>query len=120
MAKQVRKALGSDVRAYFQANPERIPEGKTIGKRGRFAPEVQKRFNEDNKGSMRYTEGNVKTIPLKVRVESKKTPGNFRNEVRDFPVDVVRAAAGLDGRRGPLPKTALVTAAENLSDKPSE
>lgn len=105
MSNTLEKAVGSQVRTWARAN------GVTVGERGRFKPEVVKAFNEhpDNKGVRKYTEGNVKHIPLKVRV-------NGKSRTKTFPEAEVRAAAGAEaGRRGPLSSKALEAAAKALS-----
>lgn len=107
MAKAIRKALGSDVRAWAKE------KGVEVGTRGRFSAEVQEAFNKDNRGVMRYTPGNVATVPLKVRVMSAS--GKTRLEVKDFDLKTVRTAAGKPSKRGPLASADLAAAAKALS-----
>jgi hypothetical protein len=108
MAKVIKQATGADVRTWARET------GVTVGARGRFSAEVQEQFNKANRGVMKYTPGNTKTIDLKVRVQSSS--GKVRTETRPFPEATVRKAAGTAAKsRGPLSKAALVAAAETLS-----
>lgn len=108
MATRIKQATGADVRAWATEN------GVEVGKRGRFSADVQKAFNDSNKGVMKYTPGNVETIDLKVTVTSGS--GKTRKEFRPFSKSEVRALAAqtLDvPAKGPLSKAALEAAAAN-------
>jgi len=93
----------ADVRAYFAERPDALPEGVTIGQRGRLHPDVVAVFNQRHpKRSYILGAKAERTIPVKVTLQNKK--GQDYTKTVNVPVSEVRAEAGT--ARGRLPKAA--------------
>ena len=112
MARKIVPATARQVREFFAENSHMLPEGVTIGERGRLHPEVVDTFNRES--GMRYDVGNRPTVT--VPVPTKDAIGRNRTKMVSVDYQQARKLAGKHaGKRGYLSEVALSEAGKRLA-----
>lgn len=95
------------VREWAKANPEAVPAeaAHTVNSRGKMHPTLIAAFRKAKRGKMVY-DPTVKAVPTVTLRKGRKT--------KTVPVAEVRAALGIEAKRGRLSAEALEQAAEAL------
>ena len=116
--KAVQTATGQQVRAWYAADPSRVPEDAPFTlvdrngnpARGRLKPSAITTYNEGNDEGFVYAEGNVKTVTLPYTQVSPK--GRKTKKTVNLPLSDIRTLAGAPEGKGPLSQAALAKAGD--------
>lgn len=97
-------ASASEVREFFAAKPDALPDGVTLGKRGRLHPDAVKAFNRAKRGKVKYEVG-VHAEALTLVTDAKGKPVKV-------PTAVLRSFA--TGKRGRFSREVIDAAIASL------
>lgn len=112
MARKIVPATARQVREFFAENTDLLPEGVTIGERGRLRPEAVEVFNA--RSGMTYEVGNRPQVTVPVPTQDKI--GRNRTKMVSVDYQHARKLAGKHaGKRGYLSEAALSEAGKRLA-----
>lgn len=121
MSKSTRKPVSArTIREAFQNGEFEAPEvaHKSLAKgaRGRLHPEGVKAYLKANRGATYSEKSDAEALAVEVPYTKRNKRGHRLSRTATLPVSEVRRLAGIEGRRGRLPKSAIEVASEHLSD----
>jgi hypothetical protein len=97
-------ASAAEVREFFAAKPEALPEGVKIGSRGRIHPDAVKAFNRAKRGKVKYEVG--------VRAEALTVVTDADGKAVKVPTSVLRSLS--TGKRGRFSREVIDAALASL------